>query len=66
MEKYFDLYFLGLPLVAWGGLFTITVLTATFLTGLKKAPLVIHRRLAYTTITLALIHGLIGLILTIF
>ncbi|MFA5183601.1 MAG: hypothetical protein WC405_20020 [Syntrophales bacterium] len=66
MEQLLETYILGLPLIAWGGLFSGTLIIATFLTGLKRAPLKIHQRLAYTALAFALLHGLAGLFLVIF
>ena len=47
MEQLITARFLGLPLIGWGGIFTLVLLITTFITGLRKAPLKIHRRLAY-------------------
>ncbi|MBU0630207.1 MAG: hypothetical protein KKC80_04715 [Candidatus Margulisbacteria bacterium] len=56
----------GLPLIAWGGIITLSSLATTLLTGLNKSPLKTHQRLAYITIALAIFHGLAGLILLLF
>ncbi|MFH1390073.1 MAG: hypothetical protein ABIH56_05075 [Candidatus Margulisiibacteriota bacterium] len=66
MEQLIIARFLGLPLIGWGGIFTLSSLAITLYTGLNKAPLKIHRRLAYATVTLAIFHGLAGLFLLLF
>ena len=66
MEQLITARFLGLPLIGWGGIFTLVLLITTFITGLRKAPLKFHRRLAYATVTLAIFHGLAGLFLLLF
>ena len=60
--------FLGLPLVAWGGVATIVSLftTATlgflFHTGRAHFKFVWHIRAAVTTLTLAFLHGLLAIL----
>ncbi|MBN2251318.1 MAG: hypothetical protein JW724_04520 [Candidatus Altiarchaeota archaeon] len=59
---------LGLPLIAYGGAFTLLCFTVTavigFLTfrGIKRFPVSWHTRLAYLSLVLGLFHGLIGLL----
>lgn len=60
--------FLGLPLIAWGGLATLIslLITATlgflFHTGRAHFRFVWHIRVAITTLTLALLHGSIAML----
>lgn len=59
---------LGLPLIAWGGLFTFLCFLATALIailtmkGIKRFPLSCHTTMAYISIASALFHGTIGLL----
>lgn len=59
--------FLGYPLVMYGGILTLLLLllTATVgalnFKGIVTVPFKWHPRLAITTITVALIHGFLGL-----
>jgi len=58
----------GIPLIVYLGIFTIFmfILTALFAflkrKGKIKYPIVLHYRLAYISILLAIIHGLLGII----
>jgi hypothetical protein len=51
----------GLPLSVWLGILSFLFLTVTVMTGLRiiKVNLKIHRRLALTTLALALTHALV-------
>jgi len=60
--------FLGLPLIAWGGLATLVSLLATatigylFHSGRAGFPFVWHIRAVIITLTLALLHGSIAML----
>lgn len=59
---------LGLPAVAWGGLLTLASMLTTatlgylFHTGKASFPFYWHPAMAITTITLAVLHGTIGIL----
>jgi hypothetical protein len=59
---------LGLPMIGWGGIISITLLIATFLTGylnhrgIRIIPFKYHKPLAYVTLVVAVIHGTIGIL----
>jgi hypothetical protein len=59
---------LGLPVIAWGGILTLVsmLMTATlgylFYTGKVRFPFYWHPTMAITTITLALLHGTVGIL----
>lgn len=58
---------LGLPVVAYGGIFTLLLVIATAtvgylrLKGVTTVPFKVHPQLALATIILALIHAFFGL-----
>jgi hypothetical protein len=60
--------FLGLPLIAWGGIFTFLCLMGTatiaYLTihGIKQIPFKWHFRMALITIIAGFLHGLIAIL----
>ena len=56
--------FLGLPLVAWGGVTTLTLLTLQMLVGLRviKVDFRYHTYLGWTLFTVAIIHAAAALI----
>jgi hypothetical protein len=60
---------LGIPLIVYGGVFTffcfLVTGTIAFLTmhGIKRFPLNWHTRMAYFSISLALLHGGIALLI---
>ena len=60
---------LGRPLIMWGGLFTLLLLLLTGMVaglnrkGIHTVPMIWHFRLAYLTILLVLVHGIIGMLL---
>jgi hypothetical protein len=60
--------YLGLPLIAWGGLFTFLCLIATALIAyltiknIKPMPVKWHIQMAWLTIILASIHGLAAIL----
>lgn len=59
--------FLGLPLLAWGGLITLILMLTTagmglcINKGICNIDIRWHMRLAFTTIIFAALHGFIGL-----
>jgi hypothetical protein len=60
--------YLGLPLIAWGGMFTFLCLIATALAAylniknIRPIPVKWHIRLARLTIILGAIHGLAAIL----
>jgi|GEM_PF-1101768 len=56
--------FLGLPLVAWGGITTLTLLVLQMLVGLRviKVDFKYHTYLAWTLFAVAIIHATAALI----
>ena len=60
---------LGRPLIMWGGLSTLVLLLLTGMVaglnrkGIHTVPRIWHFRLAYLTILLVLVHGIIGMLL---
>lgn len=56
--------FLGMPLVAWGGVTVLTVLIVQMLVGLRivKVDFKYHTYIAWTLLVLALIHATAALI----
>jgi uncharacterized membrane protein len=60
---------LGRPLIVWGGVFTLLILLLTATVaglnrkGIHTIPIIWHYRLAYLTLLLALVHGIIGILL---
>ncbi len=63
---YFNLF--GLPLIAWGGMFTFACLIATALIAyltvknIRPMPVKWHTNLAIVTIILASLHGLAAIL----
>jgi hypothetical protein len=59
---------LGLPMIAWGGILSILLLTITFLSGylnhrgIRVIPFNYHKPLAFVTLVFASIHGAIGVL----
>lgn len=53
---------LGLPLIAWGGITTLTLAIITLYTGLTTKPIKIHKTLAIITVISGLIHGSLGIL----
>jgi hypothetical protein len=59
---------LGLPLIVWGGAFTLLCLLITAgiqvgnMYGITKIPLHWHKRMAGVTIILGLLHGIFALL----
>lgn len=62
---------LGLPMIAWGGMFTFAIfILAAYVgwqnsKGVNKPPLITfkaHKLLAATALLLALLHGILGLL----
>ena len=57
----------GLPLIAWLGVVTITLFLITAAIGIMnrrgyhRIPFSWHIRMAYISITMAIIHGIVGL-----
>ncbi|MCX6740184.1 MAG: hypothetical protein NTZ49_03080 [Candidatus Parcubacteria bacterium] len=60
--------FLGLPLIAWGGMFTFLCLLATALIAyltvknIKPLPVKWHYQMAWVTIILSAVHGLAAIL----
>lgn len=60
--------FLGFPLIGYGGIITLlsllTTATIGYLMREQKVPIPFkwHKRMAYVTLALSLIHGLLGLL----
>ena len=52
---------LGLPLILYLGVITFFVLVSAVITGVRGAPIKVHKTLATITMVLALIHGLLAL-----
>ena len=67
-------YFLifGKPLIIWGGLATLTFLLLTATVGyiinhgIYDIPIKYHKMLAFTTVGLALFHGILGILVFFF
>jgi hypothetical protein len=53
---------LGLPLIAYGGILTLILIIITLTLGIRGAPVKTHRIFAVISITLAVIHGILGII----
>jgi hypothetical protein len=59
---------LGMPLIIWGGIFTLLCLIFTTLVailhekGITTIPFKWHGRMAIVTLVLSLIHGLLGVL----
>jgi len=56
--------FLGMPLVAWGGITVLTVLVVQILIGMRilKVDFKYHKPVAFTLLGLALVHATAALI----
>lgn len=56
--------FLGMPLVAWGGLITLTLLIVQMLIGLRlvRVDFKYHTYMGWTLFVVAIFHGLAALI----
>lgn len=61
----------SLPLIVYGGIFTLLCFTATAAIGfltikkIRRFPLSWHTNLAYLSIILGILHGIIGILVNI-
>ncbi len=68
IAKIIFIQFLGLPLIVWGGMFTFLCLIVTALIAyltvknIKPMPVKWHVHMAWLTIILGLIHGLVAIL----
>ena len=63
---YTDLF--GLPVIVWGGITTLFLMLLTFAIGflnkrgIRVIPFKYHGKMAYITLTVAILHGLMGVL----
>jgi len=64
MKALVSIIFLGMPLVAWGGLTVLTMLIIQILVGTRVLPINFkyHKYIAFTLLALALVHAAAALI----
>lgn len=53
---------LGLPPIAYGGMFTFVLFLTTLILGIRHAPIKIHMTFAIISMVIGLIHGTLAIL----